>query len=415
MFLFASLFAGFLFAVGLGLVTLLLMARIAKAGSIGEMMSLPGKILLTVGLFVVVGVSFAIGKDGRESAKVIALFAVLVAAIPLAAMWLPHIVSGLLSPILGSMTGGDEEVERRPFYPHAVAHRKRGEPTQALAAVEAQLALFPGDAEGLHLLASIHLEDLKDTATAVAILTEMVDTPGRAGGEVAVALNRIAELQLNRLNDIPSARETYQRIVDRFPDSEAALTAHQHLAHLPGADQLAQKTERPKLVVTHHETRIGLADDHGASQALPEDMAGEIDRLTAHLDLFPEDWDAREKLALLYIDHANRFDLATDQLEHLIRQPSAPTRHVVRWLNELADIQLRSSDGIGVAKLTLERIGQAFPGSQWADQALNRIARIGLDRRAKAESKTLKLGDYEQNIGLKRGNASIPDPAAHTR
>ena len=44
---------------------------------------LPGKILLTVGLFVVVGVSFAIGKDGRESAKVIALFAVLVAAIPL--------------------------------------------------------------------------------------------------------------------------------------------------------------------------------------------------------------------------------------------------------------------------------------------------------------------------------------------
>ncbi len=414
MFLFASLFFGFLFAVGLGVVTLFLMARIAKAGSIGEMMSLPGKILLTVGLFVVVGISFALGKGDKGSAKFIALVAVLVAAIPLAAMWLPHIISVVLSPILGSMTGGGEEVERRPFYPHAVAHRKRGEPAQALAAVEAQLALFPGDAEGLHLLASIHLEDLKDTATAVAVLTEMVDTPGRAGGEVAVALSRIAELQLNRLNDIPSARGTYQSIVERFPDSEAALTARQHLAHLPGSDQLAQKTNRPKLVVTHHETRIGLVDDHGASEAPSEDPAGEIDRLCAHLEQFPEDWDAREKLALLYVDHANRFDLATDQLEHLIRQPSAPPRHVVRWLNELADIQLRASDGIGVARLTLERIGQAFPGSQWAAQAVDRIARIGTYRRAKAEGKTLRLGDYEQNIGLKRGNASIPDPAAHT-
>ena len=36
---------------------------------------------------------------------------------------------------------------------------------------------------------------------------------------------------------------------------------------------------------------------------------------------------------------------------------------------------------------------------------------LGLDAKAKSQPRTIKLGSYEQNIGLKRGDPSIPDPA----
>ena len=57
----------------------------------------------------------------------------------------------------------------------------------------------------------------------------MINTAGRPASEVSLALSRLAELQLNRLNDIPAARATYERIATDFPHTEAALTAKAHL------------------------------------------------------------------------------------------------------------------------------------------------------------------------------------------
>jgi hypothetical protein len=131
----------------------------------------------------------------------------------------------------------------------------------------------------------------------------------------------------------------------------------------------------------------------------------------ARIEASPDDWESREKLARLYVDRWNRIDLATDLLEHLIIQPGMAPRQVVRWLNELADLQLKSPDGTGVAKLTLERIVQLYPDSQWSQQAESRIHLLGMDRRAKSAPKTVRLGTYEANIGLKCGDPSIPYPS----
>jgi len=131
------------------------------------------------------------------------------------------------------------------------------------------------------------------------------------------------------------------------------------------------------------------------------------------MEAFPDDWETREKLARLYVERWGRIDLATDVLEYLIRHPGMAPRQVARWLNELADLQLKSSDGASVARLTLERIGQLFPGTPWAQQAESRISLLGLDRRAKAVPRTVKLGTYESNIGLKRGDPTLPDPSQH--
>ena len=414
MFIFATLFVGFLGGLFLLVLTAIFCHRIAKAGSTEDIMSLPGKAMLSLGMIGLVVFCFANGKDGGKEAQFLALVVVIVAAIPITALWLPHVVRFALSPFLNSLTGGNEEVERRPFYSRAVALRKRGDFSTAIAEVQLQLVRFPGDAEGLMMLADIHGEDLKDVPAAIAVLAGIANAPERPSSEIALALSRLAALQLNRLNDIGAARETFERIITSFPATEAAVTARQHLAHLPGAEQLAHKADRPKLVVTHHEEQLGLSADLGTAQLPKEDLEKETDRLVAHLNEYPDDWESRTSLARLYVDHWQRFDLASDQLERLINQPGASPRQVAHWLGDLAEVQMKSPDGLHMARLSLERIGQKFPGSQWAEQAQMRIHMLGLDQRAKSTPKTLKLGSYEQNIGLKRGDSSIPDPAAHS-
>ena len=103
-------------------------------------------------------------------------------------------------------------------------------------------------------------------------------------------------------------------------------------------------------------------------------------------------------------EHANAqvyLDLAAAELETLITTPNQPDRAVVGWLNDLADVHLRNPDGLPAANATLQRIVDRFPGSAWAEAARSRLARLGFAARAREIPKTIKLGNYEQNIGLK--------------
>jgi hypothetical protein len=128
-----------------------------------------------------------------------------------------------------------------------------------------------------------------------------------------------------------------------------------------------------------------------------------------HLEEFPYDNDARENLALLYANHYQRLDLATGQLEQLIAFPNQPTRQVVRWLNLLADLQIQFEASEESIRQTLERIVESYPKTAAAETASHRLAHLRLELRGKKQSQAVKLGSYEQNIGLKSGGrASRP-------
>lgn len=384
--------------------------RIARAGGLSETLSLPSRIILTAALLGLIVYSFKQGRTSKAS-QAIALFTVLLAAVPFVVMWLPQVIETVLSPFFGSMTGGNEQVEPRPMYFRAIGLRKRGDFTGALAAAEAELAQFPQDVEGRLLIADIQSHDLKNPLAAVTQLQEAILTPGLDAGGLSLLLSRVADLQLNQLNNPDAARGAYRRIIDEFPGTEAAKLATQRLAHLPGEAQLLERAERPKLVVTHHETRVGLEDATASAGPTREQAVAQARVLVEHLAQFPDDWESREQLAQLYASALGRPELAEAELEQLIQQPDIPARQVARWLNELAEIQLKTPAGADAAKPTFERIVALFPGTPWAEQAESRLRLLGLDRRGKEATRTLKLGHYEQNIGLKRGDPSIPDPA----
>ena len=114
--------------------------------------------------------------------------------------------------------------------------------------------------------------------------------------------------------------------------------------------------------------------------------------------------EAREQLAVIYADHYRRLDLATQELEQMITYPSAPARLVVHWLNLLADLQVRCGTDYDTVRQTLQRIIDLGPSLAAAEIARKRMDFLNRELKANQGSEAVKLGSYEQNIGLKRGS-----------
>ncbi|HRZ56333.1 MAG TPA: hypothetical protein P5525_12850, partial [Candidatus Paceibacterota bacterium] len=169
-------------------------------------------------------------------------------------------------------------------------------------------------------------------------------------------------------------------------------------------------TERKPLKLTRHEDRLGLRPDFEGLKAPAPDPVARAEVLVRQLERFPLDSQAREELALVYACDFGRLDLAAEQLEQLVAQPCAPEAQVTRWLNLLAELQAREGGDVALARQTLERIIERSPESGAAEAARRRMATIGLELRAKKESRAVALGSYEKRLGLKMGGP----PPRHT-
>lgn len=317
-------------------------------------------------------------------------------------LWHKSIFAFIAKPLTDPFTGGSEKVEPKPFYSHAIAHRRNHHPQAALDAVDAQLVLFPNNAEGWLLKAEIQSKDMQDPQAALATVRTFI--PLAAAQDLPEALLREADLLLFELRQPNDARQSLQRIIDEFGGSGAAQLAGQRLAHFPSDPAWIDGNplgNRESLVVVRHEEKLGLTDDLGASLvASQSDPEKERIRLVCELAEFPDDPVRRERLARLLASELNRPDLAHEELERLIRAPKAGERNVVRWLNLAADIHLKSPEGVPAARLTLERIIEQFPDSAGAIQASQRLTTLSLGSRAIRSEPTLRMGTYEAKPGL---------------
>ena len=320
-------------------------------------------------------------------------------------LWGQSITSAIARPFASLFDGGDEPPEPKPYYSIAQARRKRREFLEAVVAVREQLAKFPNDFEGVSLLAGIQAEDLQDLPGAEMTLNHFCDQPDPPPRQFAAAMNQLADWHLKLAQDADSARAALEKIVARFPDTELALQAAQRVAHLGGTEeQWLASLDRQPLAVPEGVKSAGLRDS--MKDLIPDET--DPARLAAdyvkHLEQHPLDTEAREKLAILYAAHYRRLDLATNELAQLINEPNQPSKHVAHWLNLLADLQIRSGADFDTVRPTLEKIIEHFPGMAVAELAQSRLNVLKLEIKGqKEETPGVKLGVYEQNIGLKYG------------
>ena len=111
----------------------------------------------------------------------------------------------------------------------------------------------------------------------------------------------------------------------------------------------------------------------------------------------------REKLALIYARDFKRLDLATLELAQLINEPKHKPKQVAYWLNMLANLQVELGADVETVRATLGKIIEKFPSLPVADLAQRRLDRIENEFRGLRQPGSVKMGNYEQNIGLKYG------------
>lgn len=329
--------------------------------------------------------------------------------IVMAITWRHSLIDLVANPIASLYDGGREEVEPKPFYSIANSKRKSNKPLEAIVEIRKQLATFPNDYEGVTLLASIQAEDLKDLASAEITLNHFVDRPEAPPKQVAAALTQLADWHLKIAKDVDSARAMLERLLTRYPETPLAMQAAQRIAHLGGTEKiLLAARDRQTVALPEGIQNIGLLDSSAFLQPAEADPEKQAADYVRHLEQHPQDSEAREKLAVLYARHYQRLDLATQELGQLIDDPNQPQKHVAKWLNLLADLQIEGGAGYDTVRATLEKIEERFPDSAVANVAQSRLGRLKLEIKGKQGTPDKKLGVYEQNIGLKYGGPRQP-------
>jgi hypothetical protein len=70
----------------------------------------------------------------------------------------------------------------------------------------------------------------------------------------------------------------------------------------------------------------------------------------------------------------------------------------------LANLQIELGADVATVRGTLEKIVELYPDLPVAEITRRRLARINSEFKGKTETPGVKLGVYEQNIGLKYGS-----------
>ena len=363
------------------------------------------KIIFTavIGAFMIFVVFPLVARGGFNAIHGLSL--ALICGLTLAITW-RHELAGLIArPFSNLYDGGDVEVTPAPFYSMAEARRKKGQYTEAVAEIRKQLAKFPNDFEGHMLLAEIQAVNQNDLPGAELTIQRLCAQPGHAPRHLAYAFSTLADWHLKITQDRDAARQDLEKVIELMPGTEFALAAEQRIAHLASPDHLLAPHSRQIIHVPAGVKNVGLLSSSGHLAPTATDPAQVAAEFVAHLEQHPQDTEAREKLAVIYADHYQRLDLAADQLNQLIEQPNQPAKLVVNWLNLLADLQVRHDAGYDAAAQTLGRIIERYPDAAAAGLARNRLDLLKLELKAREKSTAIKMGTYEQNIGLKRSGA----------
>jgi tetratricopeptide (TPR) repeat protein len=326
-----------------------------------------------------------------------------VCGLVLAIIWRHNLVNLIAKPFTSLYDGGSQEPIPKPAYSVAQSKQKKGNYLEAVAEIRKQLARFPTDVEGQLLLAQIQSEDLKDLSAAELTIERFCAQPGHSPHNIVFALYSLADWHLKITQDREAAQRDLEKVIELFPESEFALGAAHRIAHLGSPEMLLASHEEKKFIVPEGVKNLGLLRDQEhlkPAEPNPEEVAAEY---VKHLEQHPLDMEAREKLAVIYADHYGRLDIATSELEEMITHPHLPGRLVVHWLNLLADLQIRHGAGYEAVRETLQRIVDRAPDGAAAELARHRLALLKLEMKSKDKSQAVKLGSYEQNIGLKRG------------
>jgi hypothetical protein len=256
-----------------------------------------------------------------------------------------------------------------------------GKYTDAEQEIIRQLEHAETDFDGWLLLAELHATRFGEILEAEKIILDLCLQPETSPSQVSVALQKLADWQLNLAKDHEAAARTLQLICDRLPGTHLAHMAELRRSQLLENRHPAEKRPIPVPVLPSIMPALQVA---AATESSHQTAAlAQINQLSERLTQNPNNISDREQLARLLAEPLGKPDLAIEQIELLLDLTAQPDVKRVEWLTLIAGWQIQLLQDEVAAQVTLTRIVKEFPGSP---QAFTAQRRLNLNRAAAKSS-----------------------------
>ena len=153
-----------------------------------------------------------------------------------------------------------------PVYSRAVAKMKFGKYEEAELEVIQQLEKCEDDFDGWMMLAELYANQFKDLPTARRTICETCSQPNVTGSQLSVALQRLADWELNLAEDPVAARNALEVICRRLPGTHLDKMARLRIDQLPATREEWLDRRKTK---TFHLPALNASLDEVASPGEP--------------------------------------------------------------------------------------------------------------------------------------------------
>ena len=273
-------------------------------------------------------------------------------------------------------------VKLAPAYAQAIASLKRGKYHQAEQAIIGELEKCETDFDGWLMLAELYAKQFHDLGEAERTVRGICDDPANTLAQAAIALNKLADWQLQFRNDPGDARRALQEIVRRGPGTHLAKMAELRMKQLPAT--VAEWKEQHRA----HTVHLPALGDQLDTEERPAPKISEYKALdlsneyVERLKENPADVPTREKLAHVFADQLDRTTLAIEQIESLMEMPNQPPEKMAGWLALIAAWEIRRGGDRQAARARLEQLLREYPKSVQALAARRRLELLNQEEHA---------------------------------
>jgi hypothetical protein len=293
-----------------------------------------------------------------------------------------------------------------PTYSRALARMAFDKFNEAEMEIIHQLEKAESDFDGWMLLAELYAVHFHDLKTAEHTICELCDDPNTNPAQVAISLNRLADWHLKLDNNPANARWALDKLCERLPNTHMAKMAEARVRNLP-----ATREEYLKQQARGHTVRLLSRDElqpltadesHGDEQwlrapeghlvriterrATPttrEAAAQQANECVEQLKTNPDDFEARERFALILAESLGQSDAAIEQLNLLLAVPDQADAQRAKWLSMQAEWHLKHRNSADAARETLQRLIRECPQTREAFDAQRRIYLMQVDTAVK--------------------------------
>ncbi len=265
-------------------------------------------------------------------------------------------------------------VKTQPAYAHAVASLKFGKYRQAEQAIIGELEKCESDFDGWLMLAELYATQFQDLAEAERTIHGLCDDPATTLAQASIALNRLADWQLQFRHDPVAARRALAEISRRASGTHLARMAELRLKQLPATS--AEWTEQHQARIIQLPPlgdKLDAAGDRPAPGINRAAALAQANQCVEKLEENPADIPTREKLAGIFAEQLGELGLAVDQIASLMELPGQPPEKMAAWLALIAAWELQRGGDRQTARKHLERLVHEYPRSVQALAARRRL------------------------------------------